>query len=420
MNYVWLFNILIWGKLVSDFTKNPVNMSMTRAILYKFGGYAVWNGYFYKALDEELFINASPRPSEVRFALYSELEEWDKCSEMFQRNILPHWDLKSGIEDAEFFGLFFRGNECMSHNGEYSANLFLFRSIHPLSDEQAGYIEHMVKAITDLEKKKNVHGPYIKITVEHLKSKKFVAGVDNPLIYVHYGRIFILVLFFAVFRDMRKYSTVKKSVAKVAIIYGCYYIISRELPDFLLLLVAGLGGWRLIFENGWRQGVTILFLLLALILHSFFHDKSMPTRLCPMGGMAFPQNLERARAQYIKYPYHMDDLEYFTGFNILFFWMQREGAKCQLNIPWISGDAKQRNESCRNANDAAKVILEMLEATDSETSEAMHIEFKDWLTNAMFAEPTNLNLSIAEQNFYRVEKGVPVQYDELFVRREEL
>ena len=282
--FVWLFNILIWGKLVFDFTKNPVNTSMTRAILYKFGGYAVWNGYFYKALDEELFINASPRPSEVRFALYSELEEWDKCSEMFQRNVLPRWDLKSGIEDAEFFGLFLRGNECMSHNGEYSANLSLFRSIHPRSDEQAGYIEHIVKTITEVEKKKIVHEPYIKIAVEYLKSKRFVAGVDNPLIYVHYGRIVILVLFFAVFRDMRKYSTVKKSVAKVAIIYGCYYIISRELPDVLLLLIAGLGGWRLTFENGWRQGVTILFFLNALVLHWFFHAKSLPTRLCSMVG----------------------------------------------------------------------------------------------------------------------------------------
>ena len=139
--------LVLHGYLISSYgessssivRKIPSTLSTTRAILYKFGGYAVWNGYFYKALDEELFINASPRPSEVRFALYSELEEWDKCSEMFQRNVLPRWDLKSGIEeDAEFFGLFLRGNECMSHNGEYSANLSLFRSIHPRSDDRGG------------------------------------------------------------------------------------------------------------------------------------------------------------------------------------------------------------------------------------------------------------------------------------------
>ena len=404
---LWLLVAFSWGRF---FLSDPLLASVTRTLLFKAGGYLVWSGFYYRALEEPFVTEGDPA---MALTFYSDNDEFDLCSKVFQRDILPQWEPNDGMDDADFFGLFFSGIECLSHNGKNDAIPLLYRKVHPRSDRQREYRQYMLE---DCEQTKNailIQEPHIKIAVDFLRSKRF-ADVYDPLIYIRYGRISLILLFCILFYDMKKQRTsVKSSMTKFAILFAGYYLATQEVPAILLpvLLICG---WKTLFESGRKQGMIILALLAGLVFHWAHHSQSFPSRRLGPEGMIFPRTLERARAQYVKYPYHHDELINYTGMNIVFLRMFQESLKCQLLYQWIPGGKKERHMFCREANEAARTAMEMLEAADEETSKRFNSEFEAWLTKSMFAAPPP-HLSIEEQNRYRVEKGVPVsEAEEVF------
>mmetsp|Transcript_22855 Transcript_22855/g.49612 ORF Transcript_22855/g.49612 Transcript_22855/m.49612 type:complete len:431 (+) Transcript_22855:205-1497(+) len=407
---LWLLVVVSWGRF---FLSDPTLASMTRTLLFKAGGYLIWSGFYHRALDEPFVTDGD---AAMALTFYRDIEDYDMCSRVFGEYILPQWDPNDGMDDDDFFGIFFSGIECMSHNGSNDAIPLLYRKIHPRSEEQREFQRYILE---DCEQTKNairVQEPHIKIGLEFLRNKTFAdvyndpladSDVYDPLIYVHYGRIGLMILFCILFCDMWKRGTsVKSSLTKLAILFAGYYLAMKEVPAMLLLLLL-VWGWKTLFESGRRQGIILLALLAGLVFHSAHHSQSFPSRRLGLEGMISPRTLERARAQYVKYPYHHDELINHTGIKLVFLRMFQEGLKCQHLYRWMPGGKKQRRTYCREANEAARTALEMLDAADEETSTRFGSEFASWLTYSFFAAPPPY-LSIEEQNKYRVEKGVPV------------
>lgn len=400
-----ILGVLLLGVAFGIYQQPALHLSMFRALLFKAGAATVWTGWQYHALGEELFIANQPRSAHIRLTLYSDIEEWDECADIFQREILPQLDLPQGLEDSDFFGFYVLGMECMSHNGDYAGNLSVLNQMHLQTETQKEFVSWILEQIELTNHMKVEQEPGTRLAVEYLREKKFSPDVENPLVYIRYGRIAMIALVLRFLLHLKRHATPSGAGNQIVILGFGYCIVSREF-SILFLVALVYFGRESIFQYGHMQGTIIFALWYASQLHSGHHSESLPSRLIGLEGMVFPQSLERARAQYVNYPYHFDELNHRSGLSILYLWMTRESYKC--NIEWLAGEG-----SCKNANEAARKILEILEVADNETANIHNLMFDTWLTNAMFISSVE-QLPIVQRNRQRVQKGVPVPWEEVF------
>mmetsp|Transcript_21498 Transcript_21498/g.44841 ORF Transcript_21498/g.44841 Transcript_21498/m.44841 type:complete len:422 (-) Transcript_21498:99-1364(-) len=391
-------SFLIAGFVLPSLVQMLLEPGLIQALFYKFGGAVFWTGYNYKLLQNRFAQKLIQQNPVVEATFYSECEDWEKCAPLYQKHVVEKFDLKASLPSETDFGHFLRAVECMSMSGDFDDSVTqALVDIKPASPNQEATIlwqRHIWRRNLEI---KDQRKESIQLAEDFLKDQKFADGVENPLIYVRYGRISLLAFMIVFVASTGKRSTYAQFGR---ICFGFLFNIAmvQTLPDVgLFLLDVCLGQ-----DLGWKQCLLFCTLNQSIRYNSHLHSESLLSRVAHFEAVVSSSEAERARQIFIKYPYHVSDIADFTVLFLLTSTMQ--GFKmnsCLLN--------PARNfRDCQYIDNAARTVVSMYEldeAASDDEAQTLAARIETVLDVARFPSIDDHSMDVARRNRVRVDVG---------------